>query len=39
MGSIWFRLRNPDGTGTKFGLVALELPGHLSFGDNSKDKQ
>ena len=30
---------DPDGTGTKFGLVALELPGHLSFGDNSKDKQ
>ncbi len=22
-----------DGTGTKFGLVALDLPGHLSFGD------
>ena len=30
---------DPDGTGTKFGLVALELPGHLSFGDNNKDKQ
>jgi hypothetical protein len=27
-----------DGTGTKFGLVALDLPGHFSFGDkNGKD--
>ncbi len=26
-----------DGTGTKFGLVALDLPGHISFGDNKDD--
>ncbi|MEI9980940.1 MAG: hypothetical protein WDN23_18435 [Edaphobacter sp.] len=25
---------DPEGNGTKFGLVALDLPGHLSFGDN-----
>ena len=25
-----------DGTGTKFGLVALDLPGHFSFGDKDK---
>jgi len=24
---------DPDGTGTKFGLVALDLPGHFSFGN------
>ncbi|HMH14105.1 MAG TPA: hypothetical protein VK578_13440 [Edaphobacter sp.] len=24
---------DPDGSGTKFGLVALDLPGHLSAGD------
>jgi hypothetical protein len=24
---------DPDGNGTKFGLVALDLPGHISFGD------
>jgi hypothetical protein len=24
---------NPEGNGTKFGLVALDLPGHLSVGD------
>ena len=30
---------DPEGNGTKFGLVALELPGHLSFGDNKDDKQ
>jgi hypothetical protein len=24
---------DPEGNGTKFGLVALDLPGHLSFGD------
>jgi hypothetical protein len=23
-----------EGNGTKFGMVALDLPGHLSFGDN-----
>jgi predicted small secreted protein len=29
-----------DGSGTKIGLVALDLPGHLSFGDDSDgDKQ
>lgn len=28
---------DPDGSGTKMGLVALDLPGHLSFGD--KDDQ
>jgi hypothetical protein len=28
---------NPQGSGTKFGLVALDLPGHLSFGDDDKD--
>ncbi len=26
-----------DGGGTKFGLVALDLPGHISFGDNKDD--
>jgi hypothetical protein len=25
---------DPEGMGTKFGLVALELPGHISGGDN-----
>lgn len=25
-----------DGTGTKFGLVALDLPGHFNFGDKDK---
>jgi hypothetical protein len=30
---------DPQGTGTKFGLVALDLPGHFSFGDkDDKDK-
>lgn len=28
-----------DGQGTKIGLVALDLPGHLSIGDNDDDKQ
>jgi hypothetical protein len=28
---------DPEGNGTKFGLVALDLPGHISFGD--KDNQ
>jgi len=27
---------DPEGTGTKFGLVALDLPGHFSFGDKDK---
>jgi hypothetical protein len=27
-----------DGSGTKFGLVALDLPGHFSFGDKDSDK-
>ncbi len=26
---------NPDGNGTKFGLVALDLPGHVSIGDDT----
>lgn len=33
---------DPEGKGTKFGLVALDLPGHISFGDgkgNDDDKQ
>jgi hypothetical protein len=25
---------DPEGKGTKFGLVALDLPGHISFGNN-----
>jgi hypothetical protein len=25
---------DPEGNGTKFGLVMLDLPGHLNFGDN-----
>ena len=29
---------DPEGHGTKFGLVALDLPGHVSFGDKD-DKQ
>lgn len=30
----------PEGSGTKIGLVALDLPGHLSFGDTGDgDKQ
>ena len=29
---------DPDGTGTKIGLVALELPGHLGLDENDKDK-
>jgi hypothetical protein len=28
---------DPDSSGTKFGLVALDLPGHLSFGDKDSD--
>lgn len=29
----------PEGNGTKFGLVALDLPGHLSFGDKQESSQ
>lgn len=29
---------DPEGTGTKFGLVVLDLPGHLPFGDQDSDK-
>lgn len=29
---------DPDGNGTKFALVALDLPGHFSFGDKDDDK-
>ncbi len=29
---------DPEGTGTKFGLVALDLPGHFDFGEKGKDK-
>jgi hypothetical protein len=28
---------DPDGSGTKFGLVALDLPGHLSAGDGDTE--
>jgi hypothetical protein len=27
----------PEGTGTKFGLVALDLPGHVTLGDEKDD--
>ena len=27
---------DPEGTGTKFGLVALDLPGHISVGEDDK---
>ena|ERR1700761_7784440 len=30
---------DPEGSGTKFGMVALQLPGHISVGDNSGDEQ
>jgi hypothetical protein len=30
---------DPDGSGSKIGLVALDLPGHFSFGDSDKDKE
>jgi hypothetical protein len=30
---------DPQDDGTKFGLVALDLPGHISVGDNGQDKQ
>lgn len=29
----------PEGEGTKFGLVALDLPGHLSVGDKQESSQ
>ncbi len=29
----------PEGDGTKFGLVALDLPGHLSLGDKQESSQ
>jgi hypothetical protein len=28
---------DPDGSGTKFGLVALDLPGHIPFGEKDED--
>jgi hypothetical protein len=30
---------DPDGSGSKMGLVSLDLPGHLSFGDGGDDRQ
>jgi hypothetical protein len=30
---------DPDGSGSKMGLVALDLPGHFSFGDKDDDRQ
>lgn len=30
---------DPEGSGTKFGLVALDLPGHFSMGDDSGDSK
>lgn len=30
---------DPDGSGSKMGLVSLDLPGHFSFGDNDKDRE
>ena len=30
---------DPDGSGSKMGLVSLDLPGHLSFGDKDDDRQ
>jgi hypothetical protein len=29
---------DPEGDGTKFGIVALDLPGHISLGDKSDDE-
>ena len=29
---------DPEGSGTKFGLVALELPGNMSVGDEGKSQ-
>jgi hypothetical protein len=28
---------DPEGSGTKIGLIALDLPGHLNLGDDSKE--
>ncbi len=30
---------NPDGNGTKFGLVALDLPSHVTIGDDKGDSK
>jgi hypothetical protein len=30
---------DPDGTGSKMGLVSLDLPGHMFSGDNDDDRQ
>jgi hypothetical protein len=30
---------DPDGSGTKFGLVALDLPGHIAAEDSGDEKQ
>jgi hypothetical protein len=30
---------DPDGSGSKMGLVSLDLPGHFSFGDGGDDRQ
>jgi hypothetical protein len=30
---------DPDGNGTKFGLVALDLPGHVTIGDDKGDSK
>ncbi len=29
---------DPDGSGTKFGMVALDLPGHVSLGDEGNEE-
>ena len=29
----------PDGSGTKFGLVALDLPGRFSFGEGNRENK
>ena len=29
---------DPEGSGTKFGIVALDLPGRISIGDDKDDK-
>jgi hypothetical protein len=29
---------DPDGSGTKFGMVALDLPGHVSLGDSDNEQ-
>jgi hypothetical protein len=30
---------DPDGSGSKMGLISLDLPGHMSFGDKDDDQQ